>query len=110
MGFSVWVADDPELEVEGSDVSSDFPHFSLSRAGMAALRTEMQIQGMFDHVVSTRFVLNGGEHVPVQEIASALEVAMDEPITAEDEELRELWTSWLAFLRVALGHGGIRVY
>jgi hypothetical protein len=35
MGFSIWVADDPELQ---TDEPSKYPHFSVTRKEMLALR------------------------------------------------------------------------
>jgi hypothetical protein len=43
MGFSIWVADDPELETEEP---SQYPHFSATNREMLALRQEMDAQGM----------------------------------------------------------------
>lgn len=107
MGFSIWAADDPELD---SDEESGSPHFSASRQAMTALRDEMEKQGIGRVLRLAALEFNDGEHVGIREIAAALEVASDDPETADDMEMRELWLSWLAFLRVAVAHGGICVY
>jgi hypothetical protein len=77
---------------------------------MLALRKEMEAQGMFAFIHGSRFMSNDGEHVPARELSDALAAARSEPLTVGDEETRELWRAWLAFLGTALEHGGIRVY
>jgi hypothetical protein len=55
-------------------------------------------------------MLNDGEQVPAQKLSDALRVARGEPVTASDDEARQLWQSWLAFLGAALEHGVLPVY
>lgn len=50
------------------------------------------------------------ERVTAKEISGALAVVGGDPVTANDDEMRELWSAWLAFLKLAPGHDGIRVY
>ena len=114
MGFSIWVADDPELknDEESSEKveASGYPHFSTSRTAMAALREEMQSQGMGQFMPLAAFSFNNGDHVTAEDISGALSVARELPVTASDEELVDLWQSWVAFLRSALSHDGIVIY
>jgi hypothetical protein len=70
----------------------------------------MEAQGMLAFIQSSIFMSNDGEHVPARVLSDALGVARSEPVTAGEDEARELWRSWLAFLGAALEHGGIRVY
>lgn len=65
---------------------------------------------MLAFIHGSKFMSNDGEHAPARELSDALGVARSEPVTASDDEARELWRSWLAFLGAALEHGGIRVY
>jgi hypothetical protein len=114
MSYSIWVADDPELQQVLADLEvvepSDYPHFSTTGFGMHQLGEEMEAQGMFAFIPRWKFAFNDGEHVTPDEIAPALSVAQPEPQTIADDEGREFWRSWLDFLRVSLEHRGIRVF
>jgi hypothetical protein len=74
MGYSIWVADDPQLPAveAGVDLSADerldFPHFSTSLFGMGLLGVEMEAQGMLESMPRWKFEFNDGEHVTVEEI------------------------------------------
>jgi hypothetical protein len=112
MGYCIWVADDPELaELEASDdddpqtKDSGYPYFSTSNRAMAALGEEMQAQGMFEFMP-----FEFGERTLESQVERALAVAKDEPITASDPEMRELWTKWIEFLRESMDHGGFVPY
>lgn len=107
MGFSIWVADDPELS---GPEASDYPSFAISIEGMAFLRQEMGAHRMLQRMPSSGFETNDGEYVPADELLAALEVARPEAVTASDDEARQLWQNWLSFLERAVDHGGIRVY
>jgi hypothetical protein len=85
MSYSIWVADDPELEQVLADLEvvepSDYPHFSTSGAGMRKPGAEMEAQGMFAFIPLWKFQFNDGEHVTADEIAPALAIAQPEPQT-----------------------------
>ncbi|MBA3366171.1 MAG: hypothetical protein H0U03_10375 [Actinobacteria bacterium] len=114
MGFSIWLADDPELEDDAP--ASDLPGFSLNFPTMRDFQHEMRAQGMFaDRVEESgipagSFNFSDGILVPAERLEQALAVARDEPMTFDDLEGRELWSKWLEFLRLGTEHGGIVVY
>jgi hypothetical protein len=120
MGYDIFVADDPALEQEYDELkglyaredndSTDYPGFSVPNRVMRELDAEMKAQEMWTGMPRWKFEFNGGEHVTVDEISSALAVAGYEPETIYDEEGWELWRSWLDFLRIALEHDGVRVF
>jgi hypothetical protein len=114
MGFSIWVADDPELadlealendEEETKD--SGYPSFSITNRGMVALVREMDSQGMGEFMPLAAFNFCDGNHITAGQISAALSVAGQLPVTASDEEMVEIWRSWIAFLRTAVSHDGI---
>lgn len=113
MGFGIFVADDPQLsddapEVLAGSAESNYPHFSVNRAGMGVLKNEMAAQGF---AIAEAFGLNQGEAVTSDEIDAALEFARDDPVTIRGHEDTELWREWLAFLRLASReHGGVIVW
>lgn len=99
MGYSIWVADDPELHDERvvSD-PEDYPYFSISIGGMREIREEMRAQEMTEDT-----------DLPYTEeqIEHALRLSRPEPMLMTDEDGPEVWVKWLDFLRAAQGHGGI---
>jgi hypothetical protein len=108
VGFSVYLADDPELEDDAAE--SDHPAFSTNRLAMAALREEMGAQGMLAFIPGEALLWNQGDSVGSEEIAAALAVARPEPIIMHLEGDREFWRQWLDFLQEAVRHGGIVVW
>jgi hypothetical protein len=107
MGFDVWVAENPELH--GREPCG-FPHFSINNRAMRDLREEMRAQGLLDPYLEYRLSFNQGEEVSAEEIHAVLARAGENSVTMPDEEGQEMWRSWLAFLREAVGHGGIVVW
>jgi hypothetical protein len=105
MGFDIWVADDPELH---GGAESDFPYFSIKNSAMSDLREEMRAQGILTSELEWKLSYCNGDHVSVPEHQTALATAQSESVTMPDEEGRDMWRRWLAFLGQAVDHGGDR--
>src|SRR3954467_5121431 len=73
LGFSIWVADDPELA--DAFAASDYPHLSLTRHQMVALRRAMAAQGL---ALARDFDFNDGTKLGSREIDEGIAAASTE--------------------------------
>jgi hypothetical protein len=120
MGFSIYVADDPDLADEsGESVESKAPYYWCNGQTMEFLREEMVAQGMVSLIsdfersrLMPLVVLqwNNGWPVRPSQIRCSLAKARPRSLRAANAEARKSWREWLRFLRSSLRHGGIIVY
>nr|BEK65671.1 hypothetical protein KPHV_28980 [Kitasatospora purpeofusca] len=120
------------IETTGNDGTTDDDHRSLSALGLLSLRAEMRRLGMLadyqpllwpdldgerprpfpsgDGIPDSKLTSTSGQLITPAEITDAL-AAYDrtpEPVRADLEADWPAWASWIAFLRRAADHAGVR--